>query len=215
MRQTQSGPLRRDSPAIRDSAAAEPQTADRILVAAADLFLSQGYARTTMAMIAANVGMTAPALYWHFSSKHDLAYRLLQLVLMDFNRYVKSSVVSDTPPVRLQQFVRAHVYYELTQLKLSYAYARLYAIGDMIASLSSRERRRLVGLQRQHIDLCKALIEDGVATGDFRVPHITPTALAIVTMCEHVVSWYRVGGTLTETDVADLHADLALRMVGN
>lgn len=215
MGQTDSGPLRRQSPAIRPLAAGEPETADRILMAAADLFLSQGYTRTTMVMIADKVGMTAPALYWHFSSKHDLAHRLMQLVLVDFNRYVKSSLTADTPPARLQQFVYAHVYYQLTELKLSYAYTRLYAVGDMIASLSSRERNRLVRLQRHHLELCTALIKDGVATGDFRVTHVTPTALAIGTMCEHVVSWYRADGPLTPAEIAALHADLALRMVGN
>ncbi|WP_157967719.1 TetR family transcriptional regulator [Cohaesibacter intestini] len=43
-----------------------------LLEAAADLYSSQGYARTTINEIASHAGMTRGAFYWHFQSKEDV-----------------------------------------------------------------------------------------------------------------------------------------------
>lgn len=43
-----------------------------LLESAADLYSSQGYARTTINEIASHAGMTRGAFYWHFQSKEDV-----------------------------------------------------------------------------------------------------------------------------------------------
>ena len=43
-----------------------------LLESAADLFNSQGYARTTINEIACHAGMTRGAFYWHFDTKEDV-----------------------------------------------------------------------------------------------------------------------------------------------
>lgn len=48
-----------------------------ILEAAADLFLRDGYHRTSMGDIAAVVGITPPALYRHFAGKQQLLGQVL------------------------------------------------------------------------------------------------------------------------------------------
>ncbi|MER5861923.1 helix-turn-helix domain-containing protein [Kitasatospora sp. NPDC002040] len=48
------------------------RTFERVLDAAAELFATHGYAHTTIADVAARIGMTKGALYGHFASKDDL-----------------------------------------------------------------------------------------------------------------------------------------------
>ncbi len=53
------------------------RTRDRILDAALALFAEKGYEATSMREIAEQLGMTKPALYYHFDSKEDIVRALL------------------------------------------------------------------------------------------------------------------------------------------
>jgi len=47
-------------------------TQERILVAATDLFLAQGYEHTTVAQVAERAGVARATVFWHFSDKASL-----------------------------------------------------------------------------------------------------------------------------------------------
>jgi len=51
---------------------------DRILAAAASLFAARGYGGTSMEAISRAVGLTKPALYWHFGNKERLLVAVLE-----------------------------------------------------------------------------------------------------------------------------------------
>jgi AcrR family transcriptional regulator len=53
------------------------RTRDRILDAALTLFAEKGYEATSMREIAEQLGITKPALYYHFDSKEDIVRALL------------------------------------------------------------------------------------------------------------------------------------------
>src|SRR6202046_1028185 len=65
-------------------------TRQRILVIAADLFARQGYTGTTIADIARELGTTTAALYYHFASKADILYGLLDEPLAAYLRIIAS-----------------------------------------------------------------------------------------------------------------------------
>ena len=54
----------------------EHGTRERILDVAADLFVEQGYDKTSLREIAQRVGFTKAALYYHFASKADILVAL-------------------------------------------------------------------------------------------------------------------------------------------
>jgi len=54
-----------------------PRTRDRILDAALELFAEKGYEATSMREIAEQLGITKPALYYHFDSKEGIVRALL------------------------------------------------------------------------------------------------------------------------------------------
>jgi len=58
------------------------------------------------------------------------------------------------------------------------------------------------------------IVRAGVADGSFDVPDVSATTMAIITMCEYVISWYRDHGRLDSEAIAMLHGELAVRMAG-
>lgn len=60
----------------------QPQTRERIQVVARELFAEKGVQRTSLQDIANRLGITKPALYYHFKSRDDLVRSILQ-PLMD------------------------------------------------------------------------------------------------------------------------------------
>lgn len=53
------------------------ETRDRILASAARVFGQKGFERSSLDEVAADAGMTKGAIYWHFKSKNDLFFALL------------------------------------------------------------------------------------------------------------------------------------------
>ena len=56
-------------------------TRDRILEVALDLFIEQGYDKTSLREIAERVGVTKAALYYHFASKEEIFRTLIEPIL--------------------------------------------------------------------------------------------------------------------------------------
>ena len=53
-------------------------TRDRILAVALDLFVEQGYDKTSLREVAEQVGVTKAALYYHFASKQEIFRTLME-----------------------------------------------------------------------------------------------------------------------------------------
>lgn len=53
------------------------ETRDRIIASAARVFGQKGFQRASLDEVAADAGMTKGAIYWHFKSKNDLFFAML------------------------------------------------------------------------------------------------------------------------------------------
>jgi AcrR family transcriptional regulator len=73
-------------------APAEPGTRQRVLMVAARLFRTQGYAATPLRDIASAAGMKAGSLYNHFSSKEEIVVEILNLGVQTAFDKVRASV---------------------------------------------------------------------------------------------------------------------------
>src|SRR5207248_10097414 len=60
------------SPMMSYMARWQPETTERLVVAAVDLFTEQGYDATTVAQIAERTGVTKSTFFRHFSDKREL-----------------------------------------------------------------------------------------------------------------------------------------------
>jgi AcrR family transcriptional regulator len=84
------------------AAAKAPDTRDRILDIALDLFTEQGYDGTSLREIADQLGVTKAALYYHFESKDDILLAL-HMRLHEFGREALLKM-AEQEPVTLTQW---------------------------------------------------------------------------------------------------------------
>lgn len=190
-------------------------TRDRIVEVARTLFLERGYQGTSLRAIAEEVGVSTPALYWHFSSKDELCFEFMRQLIDGQAVDVQTAMdAEDTPAGKLAAYVRRHVRIQLDQQDLAGRYDALYGVGQLLNELRPEFREQLIRAQRAIVDLLEETLRTGVQAGAFEVREVAVTAMAIITMCEYVVAWYKRNGRLSPAEVADEYARLALGMVG-
>jgi len=201
-----------------------PETEQRLarraeaLEAAARLFESKGFPKTTVADVARSLGLGAPALYYYFPSKETLLFAVLERAMMQLNakldQALKSCTSSD-PAQRLRILVAAQVMEEVSAGKImpminDYLYGAL----RNAAHFSDDQVERLRLLQRHTVDLYRSILKAGQAVGVFRKSELAPTAFALLGLAQYVSAWYRPGsGRMGLSAVAEHHADLAVRSV--
>ncbi|MHA2854064.1 TetR/AcrR family transcriptional regulator [Paenibacillus lautus] len=60
-------------------------TSRQIVEAAIGLFAAHGIEKTSLAMIAGEVGITKPSIYYHFASKDELVERVFEYMFSDYH----------------------------------------------------------------------------------------------------------------------------------
>ncbi len=184
-------------------------TRDRILEVATNLVLDQGYAGTPVSQIAKVVGVTTAAVYYHFRSKEELYYTLIDRWYCQFLADLLESVADDGPADELlRSFVRTYVYLQLRDGPQT----NRHGYDQVAASLSDESRQKLAAVQRQYLDSLRDILEQGEREGSFSVPDVTVSAFAILSACEYVFIWFKRDGRLSAREVADIYADLALQL---
>ena len=184
---------------------------DTILTAAAAAFRARGYASTSMQEIAEAVGLTRPALSYHFKNKEELLSSLVEGVTVRTQREaarIAESAVGTNHAQTLRSMVRAQALWILRHPQ------HFAVVQRDEASLPDHLRVIHDGAKRDLLDSFRKLIATGTRVGQFRQIEPTIAALSIFGMCNATVQWFRPGGRLSEEQVADTIADLASAMVG-
>jgi AcrR family transcriptional regulator len=194
--------------------ASSDDTRERIVRAAIALFYARGYRGTSVAAIARQLNISAPALYWHFRSKREICFAAVYEELRRFCHALLPCQWEATPELRLGGFVRTYVLLKLDQNEWLSEPGAIGAYRQLRLALTSRQRERLDALQREILQMLRKILSDGAERGVFRFDDLTATAFAVVTLCEYVFAWVRAPGRLGPKEVADLYRGLVLAMVG-
>jgi AcrR family transcriptional regulator len=190
----------------------ERDTRSRIVAVAAAQFGERGYPSTTLRQIADAVGMTPPALYWHFPSKRAILRALLQATLFDFLDAVEADVTGPTPEDKLRQFVRGHVLRTLSQPRIG-PYEAFFGVRQLAQFLSLEEKADLIAAQRRHLDLLRETLREGIECGSFGLLDVTTTAFAVLSMCNSVNGWWKPGGRIGAEELACRYEEMVIRLV--
>ena len=69
-------------------------TKERILEAARELFAQKGVQKTSLQEIADKLGITKPALYYHFASREDLVRSIVQPLIDDGEKFLTGCLLA-------------------------------------------------------------------------------------------------------------------------
>jgi len=168
---------------------------DEILQAAARCFAEKGYYETTMDDIVASAGLSKGTLYWHFDNKKALFHSLIERW---WGEILQRFVAVLGEPVRVSEKFRlalramdesAAVNPELVRAQVEFLTMALH--DDELLEW-------LRGFYDQSVGFVEAMIQQGVATGEFRDVDARALAQLIVAA---------VDGGIVQRELLEAHAD--------
>jgi AcrR family transcriptional regulator len=192
-----------------DWRAYEPLLLPPILAASLAAFDEHGYHGTTVRDIARRVGVTVPALYYHYENKQSLLVELLIGSMHAALGRCHSALreAGDAPTARFAALVECIVLYMANRAPLAF-------LDTEMRSLEPANRARYVAMRDDLEALMQQTVRAGVALGDFTTPFPVDAGRAVLTCCQAVANWYRSTGPLTPQEIADRYVDISLATVG-
>ena len=186
---------------------AEPPRRREIVDATARLFRAKGYRATTMADIGSAVGLLRGSLYYHIDSKEQLLYEIVEAGTHGLLGGLHDIARSPAPP---GERLRAAILNHLRVLAERADYAAVF-LNEIPNLRDPHLRRALLRLVKHYEQLFMQLIEDGMASGDFRKGlDVQTAAYAILGMGNWALRWYRPEGRLSIERIAAEFADLVV-----
>src|SRR5256712_8837471 len=181
---------------------------ERILRAATALFRERGYHGSSMRTLARGLRMEAASLYYHFASKQEILFAILDRTLDDLLAGVGRAVAAvEGPEARLRAAVRFHVLFHTDSQH------EAFLSGSELRSLTQANLRLVLTRRDEYERVFPGLLTSGVRVGVFQVSDVRLTAMAILTMCTGVATWFSDDGRLAPEAIADRYVEMILRSV--
>ncbi|MGW0311650.1 TetR/AcrR family transcriptional regulator [Streptomyces flavidovirens] len=185
-----------------------PEAARKLLVAAVEAFAERGYHATTTRDIAGRAGMSPAALYIHYKTKEELLHRISRIGHDRALEILEAAAegpgsAAERLDGAVRRFVRWHAERHTTARVVQYE----------LDALSDEHRTEIVELRRRTDAAVRRILNDGVKAGEFDVPDVPGTTLAVLSLCIDVARWFNAQGRRTPDEVGELYAGLVLRMV--
>lgn len=154
---------------------------------AARLFAERGYQGTSLADLAAGLGVQKPSLYHHIRSKEDLLWEVAGEGAAAFHAGL-DGVAAGPAPERIRLALRAHLAVVAGQLDAATVFTRewRYLEGD--------RRERFLAERRRYEERIRDLFRDGVERGELRPDLDLGTAgLLFLSAANWAYTWLRPG----------------------
>jgi AcrR family transcriptional regulator len=180
----------------------------RIIETSARLFSENGYTRTNLDSVAAELGVAKPFIYSMFKTKNDILDAICTSALDQAAVSVGEAAEEETGP----------------EEKLS-----RMVIGMSHAIIDNRHAVQLFYREEKHLDEAtikrvlnrqnlltayfRKVLEDGRAQGLFQVDDIPLTVLSMGGMLTYIHRWYRPDGRMSREQLVNSLADIVLKMV--
>ncbi|HEY8490201.1 MAG TPA: TetR/AcrR family transcriptional regulator [Dehalococcoidia bacterium] len=179
---------------------------DLIRSAAIDHFSRKGYHGANLREIAADAGIQAGSMYYHYESKEHLLFDALWVSMERLIREVNGAVTWSAPPsVRLEQAVRQHV------LCHAEHQAEARVLHNDMDVLTGTYRQRMAERRDEYERIFSRILLDGVTSGEFRPLDVKLAVFAIIAIGQGVSRWYRPDGRLTAREIAEYYAQMVVR----
>jgi AcrR family transcriptional regulator len=178
-------------------------TRQRILAAAARIFRDQGYAGTRLTDIAAEAGMKAGSLYYHFDSREALVE---EVIVVGTRRTHEAALErlrtlpGDASPLdQLASLIESHLLMVLQQGDISSATIQL------IWQVPAEIRERTLAVQRAYGALWRKVLEEARAAGAIRSDvNLSAIRMSILGALNWAADWYHPSGASPKSIARDI-----------
>jgi TetR/AcrR family transcriptional regulator, cholesterol catabolism regulator len=172
---------------------------------AAQMFRDRGFDATSVSDIARALGLTKAGLYHYFESKEALLFEIMMFGLDKVRDEVIVPVraIRD-PEERLRQLIVRHA--RIT----TRGQGAVAHLGDEIRALPPAARKQVEHRMRVYFDLVRDTMSALHAAGRLRDVNTTVATFSLIGMILWLPRWFRQDGVLTQEQVAEAIASLAL-----
>ena len=191
---------------IRDAVARLKR--ERIIATAVELFHKNGLGNTTLEAVAEKMNVTKPFIYSHFKSKSELLAEICSHGIRASLDVLNRVVASEGSTIdKVQTMVRDFMLAVLENQGHIAIYTREQK------HLSKKDSDAIDNMRREFDRKFSALLNEGVANGEFLVNDVQMASLAIGGIVSWSYVWYRPTGRLTPLETAESITDLVLAMI--
>jgi len=187
--------------------ASQPLPSRRVEICrtAAQIFRDRGFDATSVSDVARALGMTKAGLYHYFESKEALLFEIMTYGLDRVRDEVvlPARAVRD-PEERLRQIIVRHA------CIATRGRGAVTQLNDEIRALPPTARRQIEERMRLYIDLVRDTLVQLKAAGRLRDVDPTVAAFSLISMILWLPRWFRQDGRLTQEQVAQEMAKMAL-----
>jgi AcrR family transcriptional regulator len=183
---------------------------DQIRQKAQILFRERGYAATSMRDLAETMGMEAASLYNHISSKEEILQQICFGMAEAFFAAIESVAELEVPAKeKLRTAINAHLRVIAANADASAVFLHEWRhIGEPFLSDFKIMRRRYEGIFR-------AIIEEGIASGEFRIMDADLAARTILSATNWTYESYKSSKSAAADSTASVAEQLTdLLMAG-
>ena len=172
---------------------------------AAQIFRDRGFDATSVSDVARALGLTKAGLYHYFDSKESLLFEIMTFGLDRVRDEVVIPVraIRD-PEQRLRQLVVRHA--RIT----TRGQGAVAHLGDEIRALPPAARRQIEQRHRVYFDLIRSTLTQLKRAGRLRDVDVTVAAFSVIGMILWLPRWFRQDGRLSQEQVAEHIAELAV-----
>jgi len=185
-----------------------PLKFDPVLSAALEEFVAIGYHGATVRGIAKRCGLSVSGIYHYYTSKQQMLVSLMDFTMIDLLARARAAQAEGRDPVeRFCLLVENLVLFHTHRRELG------FVGGSEMRSFEPANRQKIAEMRTVQQRMVDHEVQDAVRHGRFRADYPHAAALAVVTMCTALPSWWRPDGPLTPEQVAEQYVGVALDMM--
>jgi AcrR family transcriptional regulator len=181
-----------------------------ILATAAALFGERGYEAVSLEDVADRLDVTKGSLYYYFASKDELVTAAIETLGNEWTARLESLPAGQagTPAERLYARVREHIGIAVREYPA--------ALGLFLApqDFPAAQQARIKELRRRHDSVFRAVVEEGVVSGDFTVTAVDPVLQCMHASMSQAPAWCAHLTGKARDRAIDLFADTVMMLVG-
>ena len=177
---------------------------DAVLRPAARIFSDRGYHGTSLELVAEELEITRPTVYYYFKNKDEILFECVRLALEMIEQAAQDvSERGGSAPEQLVAVMRQYAEVMMQDFGIC-----LVRVGD--TPLPEESRVKLRRLQANIDRKLRALIEQGIRQKAFAPCDAKLAAFAVAGALNSISRWYRPDGPLTSQEIADHFVHLML-----
>ncbi|MGF9908576.1 TetR/AcrR family transcriptional regulator [Brevibacillus porteri] len=176
------------------------KTHQHIVEAAFQLFAEHGIEKTSLTMIATEVGITKPAIYYHFASKDALLDYLFDQLFRNYT-FSHFFTVTDFTADNFVELLIENGLKLLPSEEEDYAFLRVF--NQFLLSVSQKEKYRdkLRVMQEDFLQGFTSLLERGVELGVITPDRIVAKAHILALVVDNISNYMLMGIELDQRDI--------------